>query len=143
LAKKCRLIEKEKAKIVVKYVNKKTKKFWKRLKKYGEDYVILKRKIIGAYSKTLLEDKLMMAQLVKLIKRSAKKVIENKENLDIYYQEFWIIAADLVKVKIINKKQYDKYFWKKLFQELFYVISVMTQPKQLSHYLFSFSFIFF
>ena len=143
MAKKCRLIEKEKAKIVVKYVNKKTKKFWKRLKKYGEDYVILKRKIIGAYSKTLLEDKLMMAQLVKLIKRSAKKVIENKENLDIYYQEFWIIAADLVKVKIINKKQYDKYFWKKLFQELFYVISVMTQPKQLSHYLFSFSFIFF
>ena len=137
------MIEKEKAKIVVKYVNKKTKKFWKRLKKYGEDYVILKRKIIGAYSKTLLEDKLMMAQLVKLIKRSAKKVIENKENLDIYYQEFWIIAADLVKVKIINKKQYDKYFWKKLFQELFYVISVMTQPKQLSHYLFSFSFIFF
>ena len=104
LTKRYRLIEREKAKIVVKYVNKKTKKFWKRLKKYREDYAILKRKIIGAYSKTLLEDKLTVAWLVKLIKRSAKKVIEDKENLDIYYQKFWIIATDLVKVKIINKK---------------------------------------
>jgi len=70
----------------------------------------LKRKIIGAYLKTLLEDKLTVAQLVKLIKRSAKGVIEDEEDLDTYYQKFWIIAADLVEADIINKKQHDEYF---------------------------------
>ena len=83
----------------------------------------MKRKIIGAYLKTLLEDKLTVAQLVKLIKRSAKGVIEDEEDLDTYYQKIWIIAADLVEANIINKKQHDEYFWKELPQELCYAIS--------------------
>ena len=49
LTEKFRLMTREKAKMVVKYVNKKTKQFWKRLEGYGDDYVKLKRKIIGAY----------------------------------------------------------------------------------------------
>ena len=83
----------------------------------------MKRKIIEAYSKTLLEDKPTVAQLVKLIKRSAKGVIEDEEDLDTYYQKFWIMAVNLVEVDIINKKQYDKYFWKGLLQKLCYAIN--------------------
>jgi len=49
LVEKFGLTTREKAKMVVKYANKKTKQFWKRLKGYGDDYVKLKRKIIGAY----------------------------------------------------------------------------------------------
>jgi len=41
------LTTKEKTEIVVKYVDKKTKKFWKRLEGYGDNYTTLKRKIIG------------------------------------------------------------------------------------------------
>jgi len=114
LAERHSLITKEKVKIVVKYVDKKMKKFWKRLEGFGDNYMILKRKIIGTYSKTLLEDKLTVAKLVKLVKKSAKGSIADEEDLDIYYRKFWIVAADLVEADIINKKQHDKYFWKGL-----------------------------
>jgi len=114
LAEKHGLMTKEKTKIVVKYVDKETKKFWKRLEGYGDNYVILKRKIMGAYSKTLLEDKPIVAELVKLVKKSAKGSIEDEEDLDTYYRKFWIVTADLVEADVINKKQYDEYFWKGL-----------------------------
>ena len=84
---------------------------------------MLKRKIIGAYSKTLLEDKPAVAELVKLVKKSAKGSIEDEEDLDTYYRKFWIVAADLVEADVINKKQHDEYFWKGLPRELRYAIS--------------------
>jgi len=123
LAKRHGLTTKEKTKMVVKYMDKEMKKFWKRLKGYGDDYVVLKRKIMEAYSKTLLEDKPIVAELVKLVKKSAKGSIEDEEDLDIYYRKFWIVAADLVEADVINKKQHDKYFWKGLSQELRYAIN--------------------
>ena len=76
--------------------------------------MMLKRKIMGAYSKTLLEDKPTVAKLVKLVKKSAKGSIEDKEDLDTYYRKFWIVAVDLVEADVINKKQHDEYFWKGL-----------------------------
>jgi len=87
LAERHGLTTKEKAKIVVKYVNKETKKFWKRLEDFGDNYMILKRKIMETYSKTLLEDKLTVAKLVKLVKKSAKGSIADEEDLDIYYRK--------------------------------------------------------
>ena len=96
--------------MVVKYVDKKIKKFWKRLERYGDDYGKLKRKIMGAYLKTLLEDKPTVTELVKLVKKSAKGSITDEEDLDTYYRKFWIIAADLVEADVINKKQHNKYF---------------------------------
>jgi len=77
LVEKCGLTAKEKAKMVVKYVDRETKKFWKRLEEYSNDYKVLKKKIIGAYSKMLLEDKPTVAQLVKLVKKSAKGIIKD------------------------------------------------------------------
>jgi len=74
LTERHRLMTKEKTKMVVKYVDKEMKKFWKRLEGYGDDYVMLKRKIMGAYLKTLLEDKLTVAELVKLVKKGALKM---------------------------------------------------------------------
>jgi len=68
---------------------------------------------MGAYSKTLLEDKPTVAELVKLIKKSAKGSIADEEDLDTYYRKFWIVVADLVEADI-NKKQHDEYFWKEL-----------------------------
>jgi len=114
LAERHGLTTKEKTKMVVKYVNKETKKFWKRLEGYRDDYMILKRKIMGAYSKTLLQNKLTVAELVKLVKKSAKESIADEEDLNTYYRKFWIVAVDLVEVDIINKKQHDEYFWKGL-----------------------------
>jgi len=104
LAERHGLTTKEKVKIVVKYVDKEMKKFWKRLEGFGDDYIILKRKIMEAYSKTLLEDKLTVTKLVKLVKKSAKGSIADEEDLDMYYRKFWIVAADLVEADIINKK---------------------------------------
>jgi len=123
LAERHGLTTKEKTKMVVKYIDKETKKFWKRLEGYGDDYVMLKRKIMGAYSKTLLEHKPTVAELVKLVKKSAKGNIEDEEDLDTYYRKFWIVAADLVEADVINKKQHDEYFWKGLPRELRYAIS--------------------
>jgi len=123
LAKRCRLTMREKAKIVVKYVDRETRRFWTRLEGYGDDYAKLKKKIIGAYSKNFLEDELAMTELIKLVKKSAKGTIEDKEDLDTYYRKFRNIAADLVEEEIINKRQQNKYFWKGLPRELRYAIS--------------------
>jgi len=57
LAKRCGLTMREKVKMVVRYVDRETKRFWKRLEGYGEDYARLKKKILGAYSKTFLDNK--------------------------------------------------------------------------------------
>ena len=61
LAERYSLITKERTKIMVKYMDKEMKKFWKRLEGYGNNYATLKRKIVGAYLKTLLENKLIVA----------------------------------------------------------------------------------
>ncbi|KXN85038.1 hypothetical protein AN958_11776 [Leucoagaricus sp. SymC.cos] len=122
LAERNGLTVKEKAKMVVKYVNKETKAFWKRLEGYNQDYSILRKKIMKAYSKTLLDNKLTVAHLVKLIKQSAKEDVEDEEDLDTYYHKFWIIAADLVEVNVINDKQRDEYFWKSILCDLHYAI---------------------
>jgi len=45
-----------------------------------------------------------VAQLVKLVKKLAKGVVEDKEDLDAYYQKFWIMATGLVEADVINKK---------------------------------------
>jgi len=52
LAKRCKLMTKEKTKMVVKYVDRETRKFWTRLKGYGDDYARLKKKIMRTYSVT-------------------------------------------------------------------------------------------
>jgi len=114
LAKRCRLTTREKAKIVVKYIDRETRRFWTRLEGYGDDYAKLKKKIMGAYSKNFLEDEPAMMELIKLVKKSAKGTIEDEEDLDTYYRKFWIVAADLVEADVINKKQHDEYFWKEL-----------------------------
>ena len=95
-------------------MDKEMKKFWKRLEGYGNNYATLKRKIVGAYLKTLLENKLIVAQLVKLVKKSARDVIEDEKDLDTYYWKSWIVATNLVEANIINVRQYNKYFWKQL-----------------------------
>ena len=76
LAKRHGLTTKEKTKMVVKYVNKETKKFWKRLEGYRDNYGKLKRKIMGAYSKTFLENKPTVAELVKLVKNQQKGALQ-------------------------------------------------------------------
>ncbi|KXN87341.1 hypothetical protein AN958_08931 [Leucoagaricus sp. SymC.cos] len=122
LAERNGLTVKEKAKMVVKYVDKETKAFWKRLEGYNQDYGTLKKKIMKAYSKTLLDDKPTVAHLVKIINQSAKEDVEDEEDLDTYYRKFWIIAADLVEANVINDKQRDEYFWKGIPCDLHYAI---------------------
>jgi len=95
-------------------------------------YRKLKRKIMGAYLKTLLEDKLTVAELVKLVKQSAKGSITDEEDLNMYYRKFWIIAADLVEADVINKKQHDEYFWKGLPWKLQYAISDHLEAQDVS-----------
>jgi len=51
------------------------------------------------YSKNFLEDELTMAELIKLVKKSAKGTIEDGEDLITYYRKFRNIVANLVKEK--------------------------------------------
>ena len=64
-----------------------------------------------------------MTELVKLVKKSAKGIIKDKEDLDTYYRKFRNTVADLVEAEIINQRWHDKYFWKGFSWELCYVIS--------------------
>jgi hypothetical protein len=106
------LTEKEKAKEIVKYADKETRAFWKRLPGYGKDYMELKEKILKANSKNTIDDKPVLSELVKLVKKSAKGSLEDKDDLNTYFRKFWIIAADLVEAKVINERQQEEYFWK-------------------------------
>jgi hypothetical protein len=116
------LLSKEKARMVVKYVDKEMKQFWKRLDGYGTNYEKLKKDILGTYSKTLLDDKPTVNQLNKFIKKSVKAKVEDEEDLDAYFRKFWIIAADLVDAQVISEKQFNEYFWKGIPRNLRYEI---------------------
>jgi len=45
-----------------------------------------------------------MTELVKLVKKSAKGIIKDKEDLDTYYRKFRNTVADLVEAEIINQR---------------------------------------
>jgi len=74
--------------MVVKYVDKWTKKFWKILGDFSENYEKLKKNIFDTYSKTLLNNKLTIAQLVKLVKKLAKDIIEDKKTWTLNTKSF-------------------------------------------------------
>jgi len=86
---------------------------------------------MGVYSKNFSEDEPTMAELIKLVKKSAKGTIEDEKDLDTYYRKFRNIVADLVEEEIINKRQHDKYFWKGLSYELCHAISDCLEDQDL------------
>ncbi|KXN82049.1 hypothetical protein AN958_03267 [Leucoagaricus sp. SymC.cos] len=115
LAKSCSLTEKEKAKVVVKYIDKETNTYWKRMEGYDKEWEKLKNAILDGYLISSLDGrKPTVAQLVKILKSYKKGKIEDKEELDTYHHKFWIVMSDLVEAKVIDKKWRDKYFWKSL-----------------------------
>ena len=61
------LTTKQKAKLLVKYVDKEMHAFWKWLEGYSQDYEILKQEILKAYSKLLLDNKSIIIHLCKLV----------------------------------------------------------------------------
>ncbi|KXN91863.1 hypothetical protein AN958_11543 [Leucoagaricus sp. SymC.cos] len=119
LAKSCCLIEKEKAKVVVKYVDKEMKAYWKRMEGYDKEWGKLKDVILDGYLTLSLDSgKPTVAQLVKIMKSYKKGKIEDEEELDTYCHKFWIIVSDLVEAKVIDEKWRDEYFWKGLPRKL-------------------------
>ncbi|KAF8805970.1 hypothetical protein BYT27DRAFT_7257754 [Phlegmacium glaucopus] len=73
LAWKYELTSREMSKIVVKYVDRKTKTAWKRLEGYDESYKLLKKKIIKMYHKNKRESKK---------RRKSKRVETSDEDSD-------------------------------------------------------------
>ncbi|KAF8634280.1 hypothetical protein AX17_004236 [Amanita inopinata Kibby_2008] len=110
----CGLSEKEKTKVVVRYTDAKTRQFWKSLEGYGEDFEVLKGKILESYSKSQQGEKYTTNQLVKIISQHADGDIDDEDDLYAYYQEFWPVASYLVENKKINNEDRNRYFWKGL-----------------------------
>ncbi|KAF8812182.1 hypothetical protein BYT27DRAFT_7087875 [Phlegmacium glaucopus] len=118
LAKQYELGGREMSRMVVRYVDRETRACWKELDGYDEDYKVLKKKIMKAHRKARLEDHPVFPQLVKLIKKSAKGIMEDEDGLDTYYQKFLDITTELLEEQIISKQQQDEYFWNGLPQDL-------------------------
>ncbi|KAF8815580.1 hypothetical protein BYT27DRAFT_7053861, partial [Phlegmacium glaucopus] len=110
-AKACGLDEKEKARVVVRYTDGATKRFWRSLEGYEESYEVLKERILDSYSKMQLGDKFTTNGLIKLITKSANGTVDDETDLNTYYRQFWPIASHLVKNKKINIDDRDCYFW--------------------------------
>ncbi|KAF8802581.1 hypothetical protein BYT27DRAFT_7260188 [Phlegmacium glaucopus] len=98
----CGLDKVEKARIVVRYMDGVTKRFWRSLEGYEEDYEVLKEKILSSYLTTQLGEKYTTNELVKFVTKSANGVIDEETDLNAYYRQFWPVASYLVKNKRIN-----------------------------------------
>ncbi|KAF9440551.1 hypothetical protein P691DRAFT_793249 [Macrolepiota fuliginosa MF-IS2] len=92
----CGLDTKEKSKVVVRYTDVKTKRFWKSLEGYD------------------LGERFTANHLVKLITKLVDSDIYNENDLNAYYCDFWPIASYLVDTKKINNNDCNCYFWKGL-----------------------------
>ncbi|KAF8639251.1 hypothetical protein AX17_001616 [Amanita inopinata Kibby_2008] len=113
-AEACGLTTQDKARVVVRYTDAETKRFWKCLEGYDENFEMLKGKILKSYSKSRLGEAFTRNQLAKLISRSADGEIDDEGDLYAYYREFWPVASYLVDNKKISKEDLDRYFWKGL-----------------------------
>ncbi|KAF8060232.1 hypothetical protein FPV67DRAFT_1377924, partial [Lyophyllum atratum] len=96
LAKDCALTNAEKVKMVVKYANTKTKKFWASLPGYEEQaYATLKNKILDTYPGAKKGERYTRKDLERIIRRYEAHRIKTEADIIGYYQEFRPVAVTL------------------------------------------------
>ncbi|KAF9236338.1 hypothetical protein BU15DRAFT_64067 [Melanogaster broomeanus] len=115
LAAGCSLGDVDKCKLVVRYVDKITKRFWISLAGYkSHDYMVLKDQILASYPGA--------KEGIKYTRRDLERVVVSLDNEDIssetglfsYYREFRPIAVWLVTNEKISARERDQYFWQGL-----------------------------
>jgi hypothetical protein len=114
IAKGCSLDAKEKSKAVVRYMDDKTKWYWKTLDGYDHDLVTLKQSIEGTYSKTELEPTFLVKKLAKLGEKSAKTRTSKDDQLSKYTRKFGYLLGQLQAANKLSDAEKKEYFWKGL-----------------------------
>ncbi|KIK34346.1 hypothetical protein CY34DRAFT_26874 [Suillus luteus UH-Slu-Lm8-n1] len=111
LASSCGLTDGDKCKMVVRYVNLETKRFWVTLTGYeSKDYGIFKTNIIGQYPGA--------AKGARYTIRDLERIIPTETELVQYYRQFRPIAVWLVANSKISERERDRYFWQGLPQSV-------------------------
>lgn len=108
----CQLSNAEKVTAVVRYTEKKIKRFWMSLPGYeAKDWSALKTDIIGAYPGADKGVKYTRRHLEKITKANVSEEILSETDLLRYYQEFRPVAKWLETEKKISTEELDRYFW--------------------------------
>ncbi|KAG2055737.1 hypothetical protein BDR06DRAFT_1044422 [Suillus hirtellus] len=115
LAASCRLTDVDKCKMIVRYVNLETKRFWVTLTGYeSKDFGVFKTNIIGQYPGAAKGVRYTIHDLKHVILNTAESDVSMETELVQYYRQFCPIAVWLVANSKISERERDRYFWQGL-----------------------------
>jgi hypothetical protein len=119
LASSCGLTDADKCKMVVRYVNLETKRFWVTLTGYeSKDFGTFKANIIGQYPGAAKGARYTIRDLECVILNSAESDVSTEMELVEYYRQFRPIAVWLVANSKMSERERDRYFWQGLPQSV-------------------------
>lgn len=115
LADACSLSVADKCKMIIRYVDKPTKRFWVTLAGYeSHDYDVFKKSILGQYPGAEKGIKYTWRDLELVVAMPSNDDISTETELLQYYRKFRPIAVWLVANKKISTHERDRYFWQGL-----------------------------
>lgn len=115
LATSCALTDTEKCKMVVRYVDQDTKRFWVTLGGYAsKDYAVLKTNILAQYPGASMGVHYTIRDLERIVLNTADSDISTETELLHYYRQFRPVAVWLEANSKISARERDWYFWQGL-----------------------------
>ncbi|KIJ65376.1 hypothetical protein HYDPIDRAFT_167090 [Hydnomerulius pinastri MD-312] len=115
LASACSLTDADKCKVIVRYVDKTTKRFWITLTGYeNHDYKTFKDSILAQYPGAKKGIKYNRRDLELVVESPSNEDISTETEIHHYYRKFRPVAVWLVANKKISTHERDQYFWQGL-----------------------------
>ncbi|KAG1720128.1 uncharacterized protein EDB91DRAFT_1257152 [Suillus paluster] len=115
LATACALTDAEKCKLIVRYVNLQTKRFWVTLIGYeSKNFTAFKDSILARYSRAAKGQRYSIHDLERVVINSVDNEISTETELLQYYRQFCPVAHWLVANGKISTCERDRYFWQGL-----------------------------
>ncbi|KAJ3806181.1 hypothetical protein F5876DRAFT_80961 [Lentinula aff. lateritia] len=106
------LTSEEKVKMVAKYVDRETKRYWKTLDAYAKkDWGALKKELLKAYPGAEKGHRFSVLGLRRLAQKQARKRITSENDLVKYYQHFQVMSAALKADNKLTDNEVNRYFW--------------------------------
>jgi len=111
LADSCALTDEQKCKIIVRYTDLLTKRFWVTITGYeSKDYALFKKNILAKYPRANRGLRYTIRDLERLILNTAESEISTETELLQYYRQFSPISVWLMANSKISSRECDRYF---------------------------------
>ncbi|KAJ3775274.1 hypothetical protein FB446DRAFT_638287 [Lentinula raphanica] len=110
------LTNREKVRMVLKYIDSQTKSFWKTLEGYYEnrDWEMIKKELLHAYLGLKKSHRYMKKSLKKIMEANVKCHVNSKEDISKYYQQFQNVSKMLKADRKLTEDNSNTHFWERV-----------------------------